>query len=107
MHDAAIVPQHEVAGAPLLVPGETLLRGMRPHRVQKLLAFLDRKAVDIGARSTAEEQRLAPGCRMQADQRMDRAWGLTDIERALKTLAQLACRVATGIVDASPTFDRA
>ncbi len=53
MHDAAVVPHHEVADPPLLVPGEALLRGVRPQRIQKLFALLDREAVDIGAGAAA------------------------------------------------------
>src|SRR5262245_17308402 len=42
MHDAAVVPHHQVAGAPLLVPGEAILGGMSPHGVEHRLALLDR-----------------------------------------------------------------
>src|SRR3954462_1323502 len=61
MHDAAVVPHHEIADPPLLIPGEALLRGVGPHRVEKLLALLDAQPVDVGAGPAAEEQRLAPG----------------------------------------------
>src|SRR5215470_20347269 len=88
VHDAAIVPQHEIADAPFLVPGEALLRGVRPCRIQQLLALLERKAVDVGARPPAEEQRLALAHRMQANQRMHRTRRLADIERALEAFAQ-------------------
>src|SRR5262249_17810611 len=104
MHDAAIVPQHEIAGAPFLVPRELLLRGMRPDSVQKLLAFLDGEAVDIGARTAAEEERLAPGDRMQADQGVHCTGRVTHVEGALEALAQLAGRVAARIVDARLAF---
>src|SRR5258707_15436770 len=100
VHDAAVVPHHEIAGAPLLVPGEVFLRGVRPYRVQKLLALLDGEAVDVGAGPAAEEQRLALGHRMQADEGMHGARCAAWVERALEALAQLAGRVAAGIMDA-------
>src|ERR1044071_6827288 len=59
MHDAAIVPHHQVADPPLLVPGEALLGSVCPYRVEQLLALLDGEAVDVGTRPTPEEQRLA------------------------------------------------
>jgi hypothetical protein len=37
MHNAAIVPDHDVAGAPLMAPGELWLRRMAPQRVEKVL----------------------------------------------------------------------
>ena len=42
MHDALIIPKDKIAGAPFLIPGEALLRGMRPDCVEQRLAFLDR-----------------------------------------------------------------
>src|SRR5436190_8761961 len=59
VHDAAIIPHHQIADPPLLVPGKMLLRGMRPDRVEQLLAVLDAQAMDVGAGTAAEEQRLA------------------------------------------------
>ena len=38
MHDRAVVPHHQVAGPPLLVPGEALLGGVRPDGIEKALA---------------------------------------------------------------------
>src|SRR5262249_59014124 len=100
VHDGAVVPQYEIADAPFLVPGEALLRGVRPYRIQQLLAVPDREPVNIGARPPAEEQRLALAHRMKANQRMHRPRRVADIERALEAFAQLARRVAAGIVDA-------
>src|SRR4029077_5541956 len=90
VHYAAIVPHHEIADAPLLVPGEALLGGVRPYRVEQLLALVDREAVDVGAGPAAQEQRLAPGHRMQADEGMHGARRAPRIEGALEALAQLA-----------------
>jgi hypothetical protein len=39
MHDTAVVPHHHVAGAPLVVPGELRLRGVRPQLVEQRLRF--------------------------------------------------------------------
>src|SRR5579871_6405383 len=107
VHDAAVVPHHQVADAPLLVPGEALLRGVRPHGVEQFLALLDAQAMDVGAGPAAEEQRLALGDRMQADEGMDGARRLADVVRRLEALAQLARRVAAGIVDAGLAVDGA
>src|SRR6476619_3465950 len=90
--DAADVPYHEIAGAPLLVPGEALLRGVRPHGIEQLLAVLDGEAMDVGAGPAAEEQRLALGHGMQADEGMHGARRAARIEGALEALAQFACR---------------
>src|SRR5436305_8635685 len=42
VHDAAIVPQDQVARAPLLVPGEFVLGRICPQRVEQRLAFGER-----------------------------------------------------------------
>ncbi len=66
MHDAAVVPQHQVAGAPLLVPGEVLLGGMGPYGVEERLALLDRRGPGCrrrgGGRGTMPFA-LLTGCR--------------------------------------------
>src|ERR1044071_3834128 len=106
VHDAAIVPHHEIADPPLLVPGEALLGGVRPHGVEQLLALLDGEAVNVGTGPTPEEQGFALGHRMKPHQRMHGARRMAHIERALEALAKFAGRVAAGIVDAGLALDR-
>src|SRR5215216_3977617 len=89
VHDAAIVPQHQVACAPLLVPREVLLGGVCPHRIEQGLALLDRQAMDVGTGTAAEEQRPALAHGMQADEGMHRARRMPHVEGPLETLAQL------------------
>ena len=50
----AVVPQHEVADAPLLVPGEAILRGVGPQRVERRLEprphLVVQQIAEVGAR---------------------------------------------------------
>src|SRR6185437_4269046 len=87
VHDAAVVPHDGIADSPRLVPGEALLSGVRPDRVEQLLALLDAEAVDVGARPAAEEQGFTLGDRMQADEGMYCARRLGDVVGGLEALA--------------------
>src|SRR5215831_937251 len=52
MQNTAIVPQHEVADPPLLIPGQLETRSMRPQRVEEPLAFFELQTVDVGVAPT-------------------------------------------------------
>src|SRR6267378_3991712 len=73
MHGAAIIPPYQIADSPILTPGEFLLRRVRPKKVQEALALRNRKADDVGVDPASEEQRLATGFRVGADERLARS----------------------------------
>src|SRR5712671_7455091 len=75
VHDAAIVPQDEVADSPLLVPGQPGTGGMRPQRGEQLLALFECETLDIGVTPTPEKNRFAAGNRMGSDDRVVGAGG--------------------------------
>src|SRR3984957_9392137 len=76
VHHAAIVPQDQIAGSPLLIPGEFVARRVLPQRVEQRLAVGERKTGDIGVAAAAEIQRLSARHRMGADNRMLGTHGL-------------------------------
>src|SRR5690349_13692934 len=96
VHDAAIVPDYEIADPPLLVPGEALLRGMGPDRVEQRLALINRQATDVRAGTTAKEECLAFGHGVKADEGMHGAWCMAYIDCGLEAFAQLTGGIAAG-----------
>jgi len=70
VHGGEIVPQHEVADAPALIPGVPRRGRVRPQPVEQGVALLERDAVNIGIAAPTEiEQRPAGGGAALADGR--------------------------------------
>jgi hypothetical protein len=105
VHDAAVVPQYEVADPPLLVPGQLGAGGVRPQRIEQLLALFECETLNIGVTPTPEKNRFATGNRMGADDRMVSAGGLPRIAHLDKPASQLAGAVAARVVSAKTAFD--
>src|SRR5215469_9598999 len=54
VHGTAVVPQHEVADAPDVLPGELRARDELPQLVEQHFGFRERKPDDIGVAPAAE-----------------------------------------------------
>src|SRR6185436_531219 len=65
---AAVVPDHHVADAPLMAEDELRLRGVGPELVEQRLALGELESLDVAVAPPAEEQHLAPGLGMLANQ---------------------------------------
>src|ERR1043166_5448755 len=109
VHRTAIVPPDEVARLPILPPREFLLGCVLPQEIEELLALTDRQAEDIGVDAPAEEQRLAPGLGMGADQRLHRPRHFRHVIYRLEPLMRPAAAVVgRGVArfkPADPGFD--
>src|SRR5688572_10041708 len=66
MHRAAVVPDDEVADAPLLRPDVLGLRSARPQPIEHRLALGERKSRDVSAEAPPQVERLARRYRMRA-----------------------------------------
>jgi sodium-dependent dicarboxylate transporter 2/3/5 len=73
VHDAAVVPQHEIAGTPMVTPGQAIGRRDFPDAIQQRVGFLERKPLEPGIAAASEIQMSAPAFRMHADERMEHA----------------------------------
>jgi hypothetical protein len=107
MQDAAVVPQHEIAYPPLLIPGQFRTGCVRPKRIEQPLAVFELEAFDAGIAPAPEEQCLAPGHGVGADDRVVSARSLPRVRYLAKPTAQLAGTVVGCVVPAEPPFDPA
>src|SRR5579859_7038058 len=70
MQRATVVPRHDVAHAPFLPESEPRPGGVRPERIQQLLAFREIKAFDVAVAPSPQKETLASGLRVCAHERM-------------------------------------
>ena len=73
VHDAAVVPQHEVAGAPLVAPRQRIGGGHVPDAIEQRVRFVERQPLEPRIAAPSEIEMPASGFRMHADERMERA----------------------------------
>ena len=71
VHDAAVVPQDEIAGAPLVTPGQRISGGRLPDSVQHRVGLVDRQSLEPRVAPPSEIQMVAAGFRMHADERVE------------------------------------
>src|SRR5438067_11810259 len=70
VHRAAVVPQHEITGAPVVPPGQRVARRMRPHVVQQRVALLEPQAFDLRVAPAPALPRSAPSPRLDRHHRV-------------------------------------
>ena len=73
VHDAAVVPQHEVAGAPLVAPRQRIGGRDVPDPIEQRVRLVERQPFEPRVAASAEIQMPSAGLRMHADERMQRA----------------------------------
>jgi sodium-dependent dicarboxylate transporter 2/3/5 len=73
VHDASVVPQDQVAGTPLVTPGQRVGRGRRPDALEQRVGLVERQPLEPRIPAPAEIEMLSPRLGVQADQRMQRA----------------------------------
>src|SRR3954471_25041486 len=61
VENAAVIPDQDIADAPLMMPREFRLSRMGPQRIGQRLGFLERQSVDICIRSASKVQARRPG----------------------------------------------
>src|SRR5690242_17418695 len=99
MQHAEIVPHENVAHLPAMAHGKARLGRMRPQRIEQAFALGQVKAEHICIRTPAEEESLAAGPWLGANERMMRANSLADVGDLFVSLAQHAGTVARGIMN--------
>jgi phosphate-selective porin len=73
VHDAAVVPQHEVAGAPLVAPRQRIGGGHVPDAIEQRVRLVEWQPLEPRIAAPSEIEMPASGFRMDADERMQRA----------------------------------
>src|SRR5262249_59062954 len=102
MQGAAVVPEEEIAGFPLLAERVFGPGGVRPELVEQRFALVELEADDVAVAPASEEQALAAGLGMRTHQRMPRAGRLARIGDLLVALAHDSCAVVARVVDRLP-----
>jgi sodium-dependent dicarboxylate transporter 2/3/5 len=73
VHDAAVVPEDQVAGAPLMAPRQRVAGGRVPDAIEQRVGLVERQPLEPRVAASAEIEMLAPGFGMHADERVERA----------------------------------
>ena len=79
VHDAAIVPQHQVADAPAMPPRQRIGRGGVPDAIEQRVRFVEAQALKPRVPASSEVKVAASRFWMDADEGMQRAGRLTRI----------------------------
>ena len=73
MQGAPVVPNQQIADAPLLVPGELGAGSVRPQLFQQYFGLFQREPVHIRIGPASKVKTIVPGFRMCPNDRMTRA----------------------------------
>ena len=98
MHGAAVVPQHEIADAPVVLPCELRMLDEAPEFVEQRFGFGEFESHQIGVAPAAEIEHAPPGVGMGADQRMHGARRGPRIVGRGDALAQIAAAVVGAVM---------
>jgi solute carrier family 13 (sodium-dependent dicarboxylate transporter), member 2/3/5 len=71
VHDAAVVPQDEIAGAPAMTPGLRVSSRRLPDAIEQRVGIIERQSLQPGITPSSEIQMLASGFRVHTDERME------------------------------------
>jgi sodium-dependent dicarboxylate transporter 2/3/5 len=78
VHDAAVVPQDEIAGAPAMAPGVRIGGRCLPDAIEQRVGLIERQSLQPRVATASEVQMLPLRLRVDTDQRMEcsggRAW---------------------------------
>jgi solute carrier family 13 (sodium-dependent dicarboxylate transporter), member 2/3/5 len=78
VHDAAVVPQDEIAGAPAVTPGVRVSSRRLPDAIEQGIGFIERQSLQPRVAASSEIEMLPSCLRVHTDERMEcsrgRAW---------------------------------
>jgi sodium-dependent dicarboxylate transporter 2/3/5 len=78
VHDAAVVPQDEIAGAPAVTPGLRIGGSRLPDAIEERVGLVERQSLQPRVAASSEIQMLTSCLRVHTDERMEgpgrRAW---------------------------------
>ena len=98
VHGAAVIPQHEVADPPDMLPGKFWACDQIPQLIEQRLGLRKLEACEIRIAPAAEIEHEPPGVGVGADQRMHRTRRYPRIVGRGDTLAQIAAAVIGAVV---------
>jgi sodium-dependent dicarboxylate transporter 2/3/5 len=98
VHDAAVVPQHQIAGAPVMPPRQRLAGRDVPDAIEKRVRFVDLEACEPGVPAASEIQMTTAGFRVDGDEWMQRPGGLARIVGRRDAGADVAAAVVGAVV---------
>ena len=75
VHDAAVIPQDEIAGAPLVTPRQRVSRCGLPDAVEQCVGFIERQSLQPRVATSPEIQVPAARFRMHTDERVEGSGG--------------------------------
>ena len=75
VHDAAVVPQDEIAGAPVVTPGQRISRGRLPNAVEHCVRLVERQSLEPRIAASSKVQMPAARFRMHTDERVEGSGG--------------------------------
>jgi len=73
VHDAAVVPEHEIAGAPTMAPRQAIGGGDGPDVIEQRVGFVERKPLEPGVAPPSKIQMPASSFGMDGHERVQRA----------------------------------
>ena len=103
MHRAAIVPQHEIADLPPVVPGQARLGRERPQLVEQRFGLRERQVHEMRIPPAAQKERLPACLRVRAYQRMDGARPASIYTALTKATTAATLRQPTGPIPPGST----
>src|SRR5258705_3084216 len=102
---AAVVPDQHVSHPPLLAEHVLGSGGVRPEFVEQCFALVQVHSDDGAVAPAAEEQTLAAGLRMRADERMARSGRFARVGHFRVAFAPHSSAVVSRVVDRLAAFD--
>jgi len=103
VHDAAVVPQDEIAGAPVVTPGQRISRGRLPNAVEHCVRLVERQSLEPRIAASSKVQMPAARFRMHTDERVEGSGGGARIVGRRDASADVSAAVVRAVMlDAQP-----
>jgi len=98
VHDAAVVPQHEISHAPSMAPRQRVRGGEFPDTIEQVVGVVQRQPFEPRIAPASEIQMLAACLGMHTDERMQGAGSTTRIVGWNNARADVAAAVVRAVV---------
>jgi len=103
VHDAAVVPQDEIAGAPVVTPGQRISRGRLPNAVEHCVRLVERQSLEPRIAASSKVQMPAARFRVHTDERVEGSGGGARIVGRRDASADVSAAVVRAVMlDAQP-----
>jgi sodium-dependent dicarboxylate transporter 2/3/5 len=98
VHDAPVVPQDEVAGAPPVAPRQRIGGSHVPDAIEQRVRFVERQSLEPRIAAPSEIEMPAAGFRMDADEGMQRAGRGARVVARRDARAEIAAAVVRAVM---------